>query len=110
MSTDNANITSDKQIHLLDDLQSLLEKQIEMARKSNFRSVEVLAEQADSIVDEIVRTRAFKQAEFNNRRECLAKLYKGLELMLAAEKYHLDKQLQRISEGKKTLRAYRGND
>ncbi|GAG68342.1 unnamed protein product [marine sediment metagenome] len=47
---------ADEQISLLDDLQSLLEKQIEMARRGNFRLVEALAEQADSVVEKIVRT------------------------------------------------------
>ena len=42
-----------EQTLLLDNLQSTLEKQITMARESNFRRVEALAGQANSIVDKI---------------------------------------------------------
>ncbi len=99
-----------RQIHLLDDLQSLLEKQIEMVRRSDFRSYETLTEQANSIVDKLVRTKAFGQTKFNKQRERLAELYKQLILMVTVQKDNVDKQLRRINEGKKTLRAYRGND
>ena len=37
-------MNADEQMHLLDNLQSLLEKQIELTRKGNFRRVEALAE------------------------------------------------------------------
>lgn len=109
MSADNANIASDKQIHLLDDLQNLLEKQIEMARRSNFRGVEALARQADSIVDEIIKTKVFEQHELDNERECLAELYKKLELMLAVGKDYLGRQLRQVGNVRKTLDAYRNN-
>jgi len=48
-------VNTDEQTHLLDNLQSLLENQIEMARKGNFRRVEALAEQADPVVEKISR-------------------------------------------------------
>ncbi len=99
-----------RQIHPLDDLQSLLEKQIEMVCRSDFRSSEALTEQANSIVDKLVRTKAFGQTKFNKRRERLTELYKQLILMVTVHKDRVDEQLQRINEGKKTLRAYRGND
>jgi len=102
-------MSTDKQIHLLDGLQSLLEKQIELARRSNFRKVEALAEQAGSIIGEIVRTKVLEQAEFRQQGKHLAKLYRQLTLMLAAEKEHLSGQLQRVSKGKKILEAYRNN-
>ncbi len=44
-------MSTDKQISMLDELQGLLEKQIEMARRSSLRRVEALAEQADSVVE-----------------------------------------------------------
>ena len=97
-----------KQNYLL-DLQSLLEKQIEMARRGNFRRVEVLAEQADSIVEEIVKIKAFEQPEFDGRREHLTKLYKKLELMLAAGKDTVGRQLRQVGNVKKTLHAYRNS-
>lgn len=100
-------MNEDGQMRLLNDLQGLLEKQIEMARRGNLRRVEALAEQADSIVARIVQARVFEQPEFDGRREHLAKLYKKLELMLAAGKDAVNRQLRRVGSGRKTLQAYR---
>lgn len=100
---------TEEQTHLLDDLQSLLENQIEMARKSNFRRVEALAEQADSVVKEIVKTNAFEQPGADFQREHLTKLYQKLELILTAGKDSVGKQLQKIGNVRKTIRAYRNN-
>ena len=102
-------MNTDEQTLLLDNLQSLLEKQIEMARRSNFRQVEALAEQAGSVVEEIIKTKAFQQPQFNDQREQITKLYKKLELILAAGKDSVGGQLRQIGSGKKTLQAYRNN-
>jgi len=102
-------VKADEQTHLLDNLQSLLEKQIEMARRSDFRCVEALAEQADSIVEKIVKIKAFEQPEFDSQREHLTKLYKKLELILAAGKDSVGKQLKQVGNVRKTLKAYRNN-
>ena len=108
MSADSVEIISDKQAHLLDELQSLLEKQIEVIHKGDFRTSEALAEQLGSVVDELVRMKAFEKTEFDEHREYLAKLYRELMLKVAVEKDRLSKQLQQISQGRKTLKAYRG--
>lgn len=100
---------TDEQMHLLDQLQSLLEKQIEMARRSDFSGVEALAEQADSIVREIVETKAFEQPGADLRRESLTKLYKKLELIIAAGKDSAQKQLRQVGNVRKTLKAYRND-
>ena len=94
-------------MRLLNDLQGLLEKQIEMARRGNLRRVEALAEQADSIVDKIVQTRVLQQPAFDGRREHLTILYKKLELMLATDKDAVNRQLRRVGSGRKALQAYR---
>lgn len=100
---------ADEQIGLLDNLQSLLEKQIEMARKGNFRCVEALAEQADSIVEKMGQTQAFEYPEFECQRVHLAELYKKLELILAAGKDSVGKELGQVGKVRKTLKAYRNN-
>lgn len=102
-------MSTDEKIRLLDNLQSLLEKQIEMVRRSNFRRVETLAEQADSVVEEIVKTKTFEQPEFNGSCERLTKLYRKLELILAVAKDSTGKQLWQIGSRKKTLQAYRNS-
>jgi hypothetical protein len=68
----------DEQICLLSDLQSLLERQIELARQGNISDVEVLSKQANSVVEGIVQTGILGLAEFKNRREQLQKLYRDL--------------------------------
>ncbi len=100
-------MNDDGHMRLLDDLQGLLEKQIEMARRGNLRRVEALAAQADSIVARIVQARVLEQPAFDARREHLTKLYKKLELMLATGKDAVSRQLRRVGSGRKTLHAYR---
>ncbi len=102
-------MNTNEQTHLLDNLQSLLEKQIEMARRSNFRRVEALAGQADSIVEKIVKTKVFEQPGFDSRREHLTKLYKKLELIITAGKDSVGKQLRQVGNVRKTLQVYHNN-
>ena len=102
-------MSNHKQISMLDELQSLLEKQIEMARRSNLRRVEALAEQADSVVEKIVKTKTFDQPEFDDQRKHMVKLYKKLQLILAAGKDSVGRQLRQVGNVRKTLKAYRDN-
>lgn len=102
-------MNADEQMYLLDNLEISLEKQIEMARKSNFRQVEALAEQANSIIEKIVKIKPFGPPEFDGRRKHLLGLYKKLELMLAAGKDSVAKQLRQAGNARKTLKAYRNN-
>ncbi len=102
-------MNTDGQACLLDDLQSLLEKQIETALRGDLRRVEALAGQAASIVAEIVKTNAFERSEFDGRREHLTRLYKKLELILAAGKAAVGKQLRQVGSGRRTLQAYRNS-
>lgn len=102
-------MSTDEKIRLLDELNSLLQEQIEMARRSNFRRVEMLAEQADSIVEKITKTKTFEQPEFNSRREHLTKLYNKLQLILAAGVDSVGRELIQVGNVRKTLNAYRNN-
>ena len=102
-------MSNHKQISMLDELQSLLEKQIEMARRSNLRRVEALAEQTDSVVEKIVKTKTFDQPEFDAQRKHMVKLYKKLQLILAAGKDSVSRQLRQVGNVRKTLKAYRDN-
>jgi len=96
-----------EQICPLEDLQTLLENQIEMLRKSNFSAVEALAEKAELLVREIVKTKEFEQPKFAEKRNQVMKLYKTMELMAEAGKDSVAKQLKQVANGKKTLRKYR---
>ena len=97
------------QMHLLDNLQSLLEKQIETARKGNLRRLEALAKQTDSVVEELGKTKTFDLTEFGGQRKDIVKLYKKLELILETGKDTIDRQLRQAGNVQKTLKAYRNN-
>jgi hypothetical protein len=100
-------MSADVKTYLLDELQVLLQKQIELIRRSDFSGFEALTEQTGSIVEKIAKKGAFERSEFNEQRERLAKLYKKLIIIVAAQKGQVARQLRRINEGKKTLGAYR---
>ncbi len=109
MSTDSDEIIPDEQIHLLDELQNLLEKQIELARQGNINEIEVLSKQASSLVVEIARSEVLESSEFKSQREKLRKLYQDLCLALTAQQAETSEELSRVRKGKKTIATYRGN-
>jgi len=109
MNSNNANIISDKQVHLLDDLQNLLEKQIKLAYQSNINDVEVLSKKTDRLVEKISQTRILEQVELKSRREQLQKLYDRLHLVIATQKAETTEHLSRVRKGKKTIKIYHKN-
>jgi len=102
-------MSTDKQTHLLDDLQSLLEKQIKLAQQGNISGVEVLSKQANSLVGKIAQTGILELREFKKRRERLQKLYDSLLLAITAHRAEAAGELNRVRKGKKTVEAYRTN-
>lgn len=104
-------MSTDKQIHMLDELQSLLEEQKKLAQRGNpaSRRIEVLSKQADSLVGRIVQSGILESAEFKNRREHLKKLYDTLRLAITAQKADTSAKLNQIRRGKKTIETYRSN-
>ncbi len=109
MSTDSDEIIPDEQIHLLDELQNLLEKQIDLARQGNINEIEVLSKQVSSLVGEIARSGVLESSEFKSQREKLRKLYQDLCLALTAQQAETTEELSRVRKGKKTIATYRGN-
>ncbi len=109
MSTDSDEIIPDEQIHLLDELRNLLEKQIELARQGNINEIEVLSKQARSLVRQIVQSGVLESSEFKSQREQLRKLYQDLCLALTAQQAETAEELSRVRKGKKTIATYRGN-
>jgi hypothetical protein len=100
-------VNIEEQTLLLDDLQNLLEKQIEMVRRSDFSRIESLAEQAGLYIEKITDRKYLEQPEFVERREHLTQLYRKLELMLISSKDSIADQLQQVGNVRKTLAAYR---
>ncbi len=109
MSTDSVEIIPDGQIHLRDELQSLLEKQIELARQGNINEIEVLCRQAGSLVGKISRSGILESSEFKSQHEKLRKLYQNLCLALTAQQAETAEELSRVRKGKKTIETYRSN-
>lgn len=92
--------------NLFNNFRLLLEKQIELVKKKDFRSVEVLSEQTDALVTEIAKIRLPEQPELKSQWEQLIQRYKKLELMITAEKETVRGQLRKVGNGKKTIQAY----
>lgn len=102
-------MNTDEQNHLLDNLQSLLEKQIELARKGNYSRVELLSEQAGAAIEELAKIESPNNPDFENRRKNLLKLYEKLELILAAEQNSVKDQQKQVDNVRKILSAYRNS-
>ena len=109
MSTDNIQTDSDKPSDLLDELERLLKMQTALVQQGKIDDVERLSVRISVIVEGMKQKGILELDEFKDRRGRLAELYRQLILTVAAQKDNIGKQLQRISEGKKTLGAYRGN-
>ncbi len=109
MSTDIVRSNQDKRSRLLDDLQNLLDKQIELAHQGRVGGVEKLSAEADRLVGEIVRAGMLELPELQKRREHLQKSYEDLRLVLTAQKADVSRELSRVRKGKKAIGVYRSN-
>jgi hypothetical protein len=112
MSTNKSDVIVDNQTHLLDELQTLLEKQVEMAKRGNLRDVELLSGKSGSLVEKVRQTGVFDAANpaFNGkRRKQLQKLYEDLCLTIEAQKAGVSVELSRVRKGKKTVQTYRSH-
>ena len=109
--SDNVEVIPGQQTQLLNELQSLLEKQIELVHRDNASGGQfgALSSQADSLVEKIAQTGILNRAEFKNQRECLKKLYKDLCLAVTAQKTQTAEQLSQLRKGKKIIKTYRSN-
>ncbi len=106
-------MSNDKQISelssKLDELQSLVERQIELTRQGSISEVEALSEQADSLAGKLVQSGILESGEFRNRRERLQKLYEDLRLAVTVQKADAFAELRRVRKGRKAVEAYRNN-
>ncbi|MCD4831071.1 MAG: hypothetical protein K8R02_04585 [Anaerohalosphaeraceae bacterium] len=102
-------MTEDKSKYLFDSLQSLLEVQVEMARRGSYRKIAQVSDQAGTLVQQIEKIPEAANIKFAASREKLLGLYKKLELMLSAERDIVNKQLKQLNNGQKTVRTYRNS-
>jgi hypothetical protein len=109
MGTDNIRTIADEPLHLLDDLQGLLERQTKLAQQGKIGDVQLLSKQACPVVERIAETGILELPKFKNRREQLQKLYEDLCLTITAQEADITEKLRQIGKAKKTVRAYRSN-
>lgn len=109
MSTNSVEAIPDEQIHLLDELQHLLEQQIGFARQGNVNEIEALSKQSSSLVGKIARSGILESPAFQSQRALLRKLYQDLYLALTAQQAENAKELSQVRRGKKVIKTYHKN-
>jgi len=95
--------------HLLDELQSLLEAQIELVHQGGVIDSERLSTQAGRLVEKIAQAGILELSEFKSRRNRLQKLYQELHLALSVQKADIAEKLSHVRKGKKIIQIYRKN-
>jgi hypothetical protein len=98
------NIT--KQTDIMDNLEKVLQKQIELTLQGNFKAVEKLTEQAGCEIKKILSQKLTEIPDFENKRKNILKMYEKLNLMLSAEKEIVKGQQRMADNVRKTLSAY----
>ena len=102
----NPESTNTQSRNVVQGLQQLVEKQIDAVKKSDFRTIELLSEQAGPLVLEISKIRLSEQHDLKDPVNKLLRCYKQLELMVSAEKETVRQQLQKLGKGIKTIQVY----
>jgi hypothetical protein len=109
MNIDRAQIIPDDRVRLLDELDSALKKQLELAHQGDLASekFDVLTSRTDVLVQKIVSLGIPNSDELRGHCNQLQKLYKALCLVVAAEKADVSNELARIRRGRKIIGTYR---
>ncbi|UCC98610.1 MAG: hypothetical protein JSW66_01695 [Phycisphaerales bacterium] len=96
---------------LLDELEGLLKRQIELAHQGDAagEQFDVLTARAGSLVETVSQLGPSGSGQFQHRLEKLRKLYETLSLVVAAEKADVSEELGRIRRGRKIIGTYRRN-
>ena len=111
MNNDDIEPIFSQQEHLLDELQSVLNRQLQLARQGDSTNEQfgVLTGKASSLVREIERTGILDRDDLQHRREGLRRRYENLCLIVAAEKANVCRNIGQIHTGRKILQTYRSN-
>jgi len=102
-------MNADEKTSPLYELGYLLEKQIQAAMKSNFKTVEKLTEQTEIKIQELLKNKLPPNPDFEKQHKYVLDLYKKLDLILAGEKACLLNQQKAVDNVRKTLNVYRKN-
>ena len=100
---------ANERVRLLDELEGLLTRQIELAHQGDAAGerFSVLTARAGSLVEKIAQLGPAGSVEYQHKFERLRELYETLSLVLAAEKADVCEELSRIRRGRKTIGMYR---
>jgi hypothetical protein len=102
-------MNSENETGLVGELEKLLGRQIELARRGSFSGMEQLAGKCEGLVARITAAGLLEKPEHKAEKERLEKLYRNLQLLLSTQKADVAGQLKSIDKGKRTLSVYRGN-
>ena len=102
-------MSNDEQVRVLDELQGLLDRQVELARQGDSASgqIERLGVQADCLVQKISHGKVLERTEYESRRKELRKSYENLCLALTAQKADVAERLGQVRRGKRIVGTYR---
>jgi len=95
----------------LDELESLLAKQVRLAQQGNLHGheIEALSRQAAGLVDQIAANGTLGSPELEQKRGRLASLYGELCISLRVQMAEVQTDVSRIRKGLKALRTYRNS-
>jgi hypothetical protein len=109
MNVDGNQIIPDERVRLLDELESVLKKQLELAHQGDSASekFEALTSRASCLVQKMASLGIRDSDELKSRRSRLHRLYGDLCLVVAAEKADAGEDMARIRRGRKIIGTYR---
>ena len=99
-------MNADDQMRSLEDLKRLLQGQLSMARRGNYRHLEALTRQTAPIVENLRKSSAFENPAFKPQCQQINELYRKLQLAVAGEKNSIETQQRQTADSRKTLRVY----
>ena len=95
-----------QQLLLFSELSDLLQKQIAAARKADYNALESMVLLTSPLVEKIETLGAFQNPQFDSEKGDIVKLYRKLELAVAAEKSSIEKQKNQVLSTRNALTAY----
>jgi ElaB/YqjD/DUF883 family membrane-anchored ribosome-binding protein len=93
----------------LEQLESLLEKQIQLAIKNRYKDVESLTEKANLLLKQIADNKPTEIPNFKEKQNHILELYKKLELILKTEQKLIKDEQQQAGNVRKIINVYHAN-
>lgn len=91
----------------LDELEDILQEQIKLVDKNDYRTIYDEIASCDEIIDELRLNIVSGDVVCDNRRREVMELYRLLILMLDSGKRRVSDQLNRLRKNKRTLVLYK---